>query len=82
MGMNAIAITCMILWMLFLCYEIHGEPMFRIPNTNNYPLFRISNSIIDRVNDCIWCLTLKDKIQQLVSKLPVILRLGIQRYEW
>ena len=86
MGPNAISNSRLILWMLFLCCGIHGEPLFpcdsSIPNVTNYPLCKTSLPISVRVNDLIGRLALKEKAQQLVSKVSGVPRPGIPSYEW
>jgi len=86
MGLDAIAIADLILWMLLLCCGIHGQPVFpcdsRIPNAANYPFCRTGLPIKDRVNDLIGRLTLKEKVQRLASKSGGVPRLGIPEYEW
>lgn len=87
MGPKAISnIAGLILWMLFLCCGIHGQPNFpcdsRIPNAASYPFCKTSLPIRARVSDLIGRLTLKEKVQQLVSKSAGVPRLGIPSYEW
>lgn len=53
-----------------------------VPETSKFPFCNTSLSYQDRAKDLVSRLTLKEKVQQLVSGSTGISRLGVPAYEW